>query len=62
IESGLVLKGLRHIVATIIAELGYDEHTIANELGPKPIKMACGHLTLLLLLVPVVCNNIAYCV
>lgn len=40
IESGLTLKGLRHTVATILAELGYDERTIADVLGQKTTEMA----------------------
>lgn len=33
VEPGLTLKGLRHTVATILAEMGYDERTIADMLG-----------------------------
>ncbi|WP_442580379.1 tyrosine-type recombinase/integrase [Mesorhizobium sp. ASY16-5R] len=34
------LKGLRRTVATILAERGRDERTIADMLGPKTIEMA----------------------
>ncbi len=40
IEPGLTLKGLRHTVATILAEMGYDERTIADMLGQSTIEMA----------------------
>ena len=40
VGSGLTLKGLRHTVATILAEYGYDERTIADMLGQKTIEMA----------------------
>ena len=40
IEPGLTLKGLRHTVATILAEMGYDPQTIADMLGQKTIEMA----------------------
>jgi integrase len=40
IETGLTLKGLRHTVATILAEMGMDERTIADYLGQKTIEMA----------------------
>ncbi|TGQ01405.1 MULTISPECIES: tyrosine-type recombinase/integrase [unclassified Mesorhizobium] len=40
IQPGLTLKGLRHTVATILAEMGYDERTIADMLGQKTIEMA----------------------
>jgi len=40
IGNGLTLKGLRHTVATILAEMGYDERTIADMLGQKTIEMA----------------------
>ena len=40
IEPGLTLKGLRHTVATILAESGFDERTIADMLGQKTIEMA----------------------
>lgn len=39
-EPGLTLKGLRHTVATILAESGFDERTIADMLGQKTIEMA----------------------
>jgi integrase len=40
VAPGLTLKGLRHTVATILAELGFDERTIADMLGQKTIEMA----------------------
>lgn len=40
IGLGLTLKGLRHTVATILAEMGMDERTIADVLGQKTIEMA----------------------
>lgn len=40
VETGLTLKGLRHTVATILAEMGFDERTIADYLGQKTIEMA----------------------
>ena len=40
IEQGLTLKGLRHTVATILAEMGFDERTIADMLGQKTPEMA----------------------
>ena len=40
IEPGLTLKGLRHTVATILAEMGYDDRTIADMLGQKTLAMA----------------------
>ncbi|WP_295879203.1 tyrosine-type recombinase/integrase [uncultured Bartonella sp.] len=40
VEKGLTLKGLRHTVATILAEMGMDERTIADVLGQKTIEMA----------------------
>lgn len=40
INPGLTLKGLRHTVATILAEMGYDERTIADMLGQKTTEMA----------------------
>jgi len=40
IQSGLTLKDLRHTVATILAEMGMDERTIADVLGQKTIEMA----------------------
>jgi len=40
IQKGLTLKSLRHTVATILAEMGMDERTIADVLGQKTIEMA----------------------
>lgn len=40
IAPGLTFKGLRHTVATILAEMGYDERTIADMLGQSTIEMA----------------------
>jgi integrase len=40
VQPSLTLKGLRHTVATILAEMGYDERTIADMLGQKTIEMA----------------------
>lgn len=40
VGPGLTLKGLRHTVATILAEIGFDERTIADMLGQKTIEMA----------------------
>jgi len=40
IGPGLTLYGLRHTVAVILRELGYDERTIADMLGQKTIEMA----------------------
>lgn len=40
IKTGLTLKGLRHTVATILADMGYDERTIADMLGQQTIEMA----------------------
>lgn len=41
IEPGLTMKGLRHTVATILAEMeGMDERTIADMLGQKTTEMA----------------------
>lgn len=40
IEPGLTLKGLRHTVATILAESGSDDRTIADMLGQKTLAMA----------------------
>lgn len=39
IEPGLTLKGLRHTVATILSEMGYDGRTIADMLGQKTTAM-----------------------
>jgi hypothetical protein len=38
--SGLTLYGLRHTVAVIMREQGFDERTIADALGQKTIEMA----------------------
>lgn len=38
--DGLTLKGLRHTVATILAEMGFDSRTIADVLGQKTTAMA----------------------
>ena len=40
VGPGLTLYGLRHTVAVILRELGYDERTIADALGQKTIEMA----------------------
>ena len=40
VDPGLTLKGLRHTVATILAEMGFDERTIADVLGQKTTEMA----------------------
>jgi integrase len=40
VQPGLTLKGLRHTVATVLAEMGCDERTIADMLGQKTIEMA----------------------
>lgn len=40
ISPGLTLKGLRHTVASILAEMGYDDRTIADMLGQKTLAMA----------------------
>jgi integrase len=40
VNKGLTLKGLRHTVATILKEMGYDDRTIADYLGQKTIAMA----------------------
>ena len=40
VAPGLTLYGLRHTVAVILRELGYDERTIADALGQKTIEMA----------------------
>ncbi|MEW9838557.1 tyrosine-type recombinase/integrase [Mesorhizobium marinum] len=40
VEKGLTLKGLRHTVATILAEMGYDDRTIADMLSQKTEAMA----------------------
>ena len=40
VNSGLTLYGLRHAVAVILRECGYDERTIADALGQKIIMHA----------------------
>lgn len=40
IGPGLTLYGLRHTVAVILREIGYDERAIADALGQKTIEMA----------------------
>lgn len=40
IGPGLTLYGLRHTVAVILREIGFDERTIADALGQKTIEMA----------------------
>lgn len=40
IRPGLTLKGLRHTVATILAEMGFDNRSIADLLGQKTEAMA----------------------
>lgn len=35
VQPGLTLKGLRHTVGSILAELGYDDRTIADMLGQE---------------------------
>lgn len=40
IDPGLTLYGLRHTVANILREIGFDERTIADALGQKTIEMA----------------------
>ena len=40
VQPGLTLKGLRHTTATILAEMGMDERTIADYLGQKTTAMA----------------------
>jgi integrase len=40
VGPGLTLYGLRHTVAVILRECGYDERTIADALGQKTIEMA----------------------
>jgi integrase len=40
ISPGLTLYGLRHTVAVVLRELGFDERTIADALGQKTIEMA----------------------
>ena len=40
IGPGLTMYGLRHTVAVILREFGFDERTIADALGQKTIEMA----------------------
>jgi integrase len=40
VGPGLTLYGLRHTVAVILREAGFDERTIADALGQKTIEMA----------------------
>lgn len=40
VNPGLTLYGLRHSVAVILRECGFDERTIADALGQKTIEMA----------------------
>jgi len=40
VGKGLTLKGLRHTVATVLAEMGYDDRTIADVLGQRTLAMA----------------------
>nr|WP_281035719.1 tyrosine-type recombinase/integrase [Rhizobium leguminosarum] len=40
IQPGLTLKGLRHTVASILAELGFDDRTTADMLGQEAETMA----------------------
>lgn len=40
VRPGLTLKGLRHTVATILSEMGYDDRTVADMLGQKTTEMA----------------------
>jgi integrase len=40
VGTGLTLYGLRHTVAVILRESGFDERTIADALGQKTIEMA----------------------
>jgi integrase len=40
IGPALTLYGLRHTVAVILREMGYDERTIADALGQKTLEMA----------------------
>lgn len=40
IEPGLTLKGLRHTVGTILAEMGFDDRTIADMLGHETLTSA----------------------
>jgi integrase len=40
VRPGLTLYGLRHTVAVILREIGFDERTIADALGQKTVEMA----------------------
>jgi integrase len=40
VSPGLTLKGLRHTMATILAEMGYDDRTVADALGHQTLAMA----------------------
>ena len=40
VGPALTLYGLRHTVAVILREMGYDERTIADMLGQKTLEMA----------------------
>jgi integrase len=40
IGPGVTLYGLRHTVAVILRECGFDERTIADALGQRTIEMA----------------------
>ncbi|MEZ2224131.1 hypothetical protein [Rhizobium sp. RCC_161_2] len=40
IQPGLTLKGLRYTVASILAELGFNDRTIADMLGQETETMA----------------------
>jgi hypothetical protein len=40
VGPALTLKGLRHTVASIITEMGYDERSVADYLGQKTTEMA----------------------
>ena len=40
VQAGLTLKGLRHTVGSILAEIGYDDRTIADMLGQETEVMA----------------------
>ncbi|MEN9925766.1 MAG: hypothetical protein RL268_1892 [Pseudomonadota bacterium] len=40
VSPGLTMKGLRHTVATILAEMGFDDRTVADYLAQKTEAMA----------------------
>jgi integrase len=40
VQPGLTLKGLRHTVATILSEIGFDDRTVADMLSQKTEAMA----------------------